>query len=168
MTAAVGLAAGLGTSVFTQRRADAREDVRWRREREDRQEQWRREDSLRWVQDRKQAYARLVVALHESDTALASAARASEKAVKPNEQTELDLTEIKRAEKAAFEALAPVRFIAPKDTRSRARLTFERHRSSHRTWHGTFPVWALKQPNAGTKCLTARPSWTRPCRKTWG
>jgi hypothetical protein len=128
VTAAVGLAAGLGTSVFTQRRADAREDVRWRRERDDRQEQWQREDSLRWVQDRKQAYARLVVALYEWDTALASAARASEKAVKANEQTELDLTEIKRAERVAFEALAPVRFIAPKDTRSRARLTFERHR----------------------------------------
>jgi hypothetical protein len=55
VTAAVGLITGLGTSIFTQRRADSREDVRWRRQRQDRQEQWKQER-------RQQAYASLMTA----------------------------------------------------------------------------------------------------------
>ena len=101
VTAAVGLIAGLGTSIFTQRRADSREDVRWQRERQDRQEQWQqerqtrqelweREDSHRWLQDRQQAYARLMAALYTWDDELRRARADRKVAALLNERSELD------------------------------------------------------------------------------
>ena len=51
-----GLGAAVGTTVLTQRRTDRREDVRWQRERQNRQEQWQRERDERVTEERKLAF----------------------------------------------------------------------------------------------------------------
>jgi hypothetical protein len=114
-----GLVAGLGAAVWTQRRTDRREDVRWQRERDDRQEQWRREDSLRWLQDRQQAYARLLGVLYDWDAVLSSALATIDADLSSGERT-IDTTEIDRRARAARNALAPAQFMAPKAVRSLA------------------------------------------------
>lgn len=124
VTAAVGLVAGLGTSIFTQRRADSREDVRWQRERQDRQEQWQqerqtrqelweREDSHRWLQDRQQAYARLMAALYTWDDELRRARADRKVAALLNERSELDTPELRHLRAAARDARALVDLMAP-------------------------------------------------------
>ncbi len=116
-----GLVAGLGAAVWTQQRTDRREDVRWERERGDRQDQWRREDSLRWLQDRQQAYAKLIAALYEWDVVLRSAIANRKNDAALNERTELDTAEMWRARRVARVALPLVEFMAPQTVRSRAR-----------------------------------------------
>jgi hypothetical protein len=60
VTAGLGLVTGIGatvgTAVLTQRRTDRREDVRWQRERETRQEQWQWEREGRVIEERKLAF----------------------------------------------------------------------------------------------------------------
>jgi hypothetical protein len=124
-TAAVGLVAGIGAglggAVWTEHRADNREDVRWGRERADREAQWRREDSLRWLQDRQQAYARLMAALYDWDAVLLSAVATRKNDLAFNERTELDTAERIKVSRAAREALPLVEFMAPEPVRSQAR-----------------------------------------------
>ena len=113
VTAGVGLIAGIGaamgTAILTQRRTDRREDVRWQREREDRQEQWRRErqdrqeqwqreDSLRWLQHRQAAYARLTTALFQWDAELRSVGERRQADAPVSEQTQVDWNEMDRRE----------------------------------------------------------------------
>lgn len=119
-TAALGLVAGLAAAAWTQRRADRREDVRWERERDDRQDQWRREDSQRWLQHRQQAYARLIAALYEWDAVLRSAGASRKNDAALNERTELDTDALSAASRAAREALPLVQFMAPQAVRSLA------------------------------------------------
>ena len=132
VTAAVGLITGLGTSIFTQRRADSREDVRWQRERQDRQEQWEeerqtrheqweREDSHRWLQDRQQTYARLMAALYTWDDELRRTRADRNVAVLLNERSELDTPELRRLRAAARDARALVDLMAPDTVRRLAR-----------------------------------------------
>jgi hypothetical protein len=105
-----GLVTTLGAAVMAGRWAARREDVRWQRERSDRQEQWRREDSLRWLQDRKQAYARLIRTLDEWDaeTKMALGFSVNLKTKKVFAKAEID-----RLSKAAAEAMTQVEFMAP-------------------------------------------------------
>jgi hypothetical protein len=130
MIAAVGLATTIGAAVLTQWWASRREDVRWGRERDDRQEQWKREDSLRWLQDRQQAYARLIAALDEWDHELGSARAALTIDAEFAEYEklwpkELDTAELKRRGKTARDALALVQFMAPKAVGGLARRTVQ-------------------------------------------
>jgi hypothetical protein len=127
VTAALGLATGLGTAVFTQRQADGREDMRWKRERQERLEQWHREDSQRWLQERQQAYARLITALHEWELALEVLYRARWIHRKAQTRAEFDMTAIRSARDAADEALVSVRFIAPESLGSRAQFVVSAH-----------------------------------------
>jgi hypothetical protein len=106
VTAAVGLITGLGTSIFTQRRADSREDVRWRRERQDRQEQWKQER-------RQQAYASLMTALYTWDDELRRARADPNMAALLNERSELDTPELRDLRAAARDARALVDLMAP-------------------------------------------------------
>ena len=106
VTAAAGLIAGLGTSIFTQRRADSREDVRWQRERQDRQEQWKQER-------RQQAYARLMAALYTWDDELRRARADRKVAALLNERSELDTPELRHLRAAARDARALVDLMAP-------------------------------------------------------
>jgi hypothetical protein len=130
----VGLIAGLGTSIFTQRRADSREDVRWQRERQDRDEQWQeerqtrheqweREDSHRWLQDRQQAYARLMAALYTWDDELRRTRAERNVAALLNERSELDTPELRRLRAAARDARALVDLMASDTVRRLARCS---------------------------------------------
>jgi hypothetical protein len=121
ISVAAALAGGLAAAVWTQRRTDRREDVRWQRERDDRQAQWRREDQLRWLQDRQQAYARLMAALYEWDQVLLSSIASRHNDVALKRRTELDTAERIRASRVAREALPLVQFMAPQTVRSQAR-----------------------------------------------
>jgi len=132
ITAAVGLITGLGTSVFTQRRADSREDVRWQRERRDRQEQWlqerqtrheqwEREDSHRWLRDRQQAYGRLMAALYTWDDELRRTRADRNVAALLNERSELDTPELRLLRTAARDARALVDLMASDPVRHLAR-----------------------------------------------
>jgi hypothetical protein len=138
VTAVLGLATGLGTAFFTQRRADDREDVRWererqnrleqwRRERQDRLEQWRREDSQRWLKERQQAYDRLITALNDWERSLETLYKARWLDLRKETPTEFDMTPIQKARDAASEALLSVRFIAPKPLRDMGQLAFSAH-----------------------------------------
>ena len=120
-TAAVGLLAGLATSIITQRRADSREDVRWKREGLARREQWEREDSQRRLQDRQQAYARLMAALYAWDDELRRARADPDIAVSLNDRSELDTAELRRLRAAAREARALVDLMAPEPVRELAK-----------------------------------------------
>ena len=111
----------MGTAILTQRRTDRREDVRWQREREDRQEQWQRErqdrqeqwqreDSLRWPQHRQAAYARLTTALFQWDAELRSVGERRQADASVSEQTQVDWTEMDRRERDTREALDSVLF----------------------------------------------------------
>lgn len=141
VTAGVGLIAGIGaamgTAVLTQRRTDRREDVRWQREREDRQEQWQRErkdrqeqwqreDSLRWLQHRQAAYARLTTALFQWDAELRSAGECRQADAPVGERTRVDWTEMDRRERDTREALDSVLFLAPGDVGALARTVIRR------------------------------------------
>jgi hypothetical protein len=128
ITAAVGLITGLGTSAFTQRRADSREDVRWQRESQDRQDQWRqerqtrqelweREDSHRWLQDRQQAYARLMAALYTWDDELRRTRADRNVAALLNERSELETPELRHLRAAARDARALVDLMASETVR---------------------------------------------------
>jgi hypothetical protein len=132
VTAAVGLITGLGTSIFAQRRADSREDVRWQRERQDRQEQWRqerqtrheqweREDSHRLLQDRQQAYGRLIAALYTWDDELRRTRADPDVAARLNERSELDTPELRRLRTGARDARALVDLMASNTVRRLAR-----------------------------------------------
>lgn len=114
VTAAVGLITGLGTSIFTQRRADSREDVRWRRERQDRQKQWKQEL-------RQQAYARLMAALYTWDDELRRARADPNVAALLNERSELDTPELRHLRAAARDARALVDLMASDTVRHLAR-----------------------------------------------
>lgn len=105
VTAAAGLITGLGTSIFTQRRADRREDVVWQREREDRQQQWKQER-------RQQAYARLMAALYTWDDELRRARADRNVAALLNERSELDTPELRHLRAAARDARALVDLMA--------------------------------------------------------
>jgi hypothetical protein len=110
VTAAVGLLAGLGTSIVTQRRADSREDARWKRE-----------DSQRRLQDRQEAYARLMAALYAWDDELRRARADRNVGALLNERSELDTAELRRLRMAAREARALVDLMAPDSVRSLAK-----------------------------------------------
>jgi hypothetical protein len=112
--AVVGLTTTLGAAVLTQWWASRREDVRWGRERDDRQQQWLREDSLRWQQDRQQAYARFVAVLFEWDDHLSKARTARKMDMQYNMRTKLDWSEVDRLRRAAHDELALVQFMAPR------------------------------------------------------
>ena len=113
-----GIGAAIGTAFLTQGRTDRREDVRWQRERDDRQEQWQREreareeqwqheDALRWLQNRQQAYAGLIAVLYQWDNVLSSAIAVRHNDVRFIEWTPLDRDEHRAAAKAAAELLTP-------------------------------------------------------------
>jgi hypothetical protein len=123
-TAAVGLLAGLATSVITQRRADSREDVRWERE-----------DSQRRLQDRQQVYARLMAALYAWDDELRRARADPDIAVSLNDRSELDTGELRRLRTAAREARALVDLMAPEPVRD---LT--KRAQTERERFGTVPL----------------------------
>jgi hypothetical protein len=138
VTAVLGLVTGLGTAFFTQQRADNRENVRWQwerqdrleqwqRERQDRLEQWQREDSQRWLKERQQAYARLITALNEWESALETLYKARWRDLRKETPTEFDMTAVRRTRDAANEALVSVRFIAPKSLRDMAQFVFSAH-----------------------------------------
>ena len=114
------------------RRADGREDVRWQRERKNRQEQWQqerqtrreqweREDSHRWLQDRQQAYARLMAALYTWDDELRRTRADHNIAALLNERSELDTSELRRLRSAARDARALVDLMASDAVRPLAR-----------------------------------------------
>jgi hypothetical protein len=124
-----GLAAGLAAAVWTQRRTDRREDVRWQRERDERQDQWRREDSLRWLQDRQQAYARLVAALDAWDVALTRAIAGRHTDALVGEQREFDKAEWNELSQAARSSQGLVELMAPESVRGRARFAIIRRQS---------------------------------------
>ncbi len=108
VTAAVGLFAGLGTSILTQRRADSREDARWQ-------------------QERQQTYARFLSALYELDARLNRALSRRTLDELSNKRTPLDVEGIDRARTAAREQLPLVQFMAPKETRDLAKSAVDRH-----------------------------------------
>jgi hypothetical protein len=110
VTAAVGLLAGLGTSVVMQRRADGREDARWKRE-----------DSQRRLHDRQEAYARLMATLYAWDDELRRARADRNLGALLNEHSELDTAELRRLRMAAREARAMVDLMAPDCVRSLAK-----------------------------------------------
>ncbi len=127
VTAGVGLVTGvgaaLGAAFLTERRADRREELRWQREREDRQEQWQRErgdrqgqwqreDSLRWLQERHLAYARFLGALYEWDARLRDAFVIRRIDSEQGTWTDLDMAKIKQAAEAASVAMDSVRLMA--------------------------------------------------------
>ncbi len=141
VTAGVGLLTGIGaamgTAILTQRRTDRREDVRWQREREDRQEQWQREqrdrqeqwqreDSLRWLQYRQAAYARLTTALFQWDAELGSAGKRRKADALAGERTQVDWTEMDRRARDTREALDSVLFLAPGGVGALARTVIKR------------------------------------------
>ena len=107
VAAASGVLAGLATAVFTQRRADSREDVRWGRE-----------GSQRRLHDRQQAYARLVAALYAWDDELRRARADPKPGVSLNERSELDTAELRQLHTTAREARALVDLMAPEYVRS--------------------------------------------------
>jgi hypothetical protein len=122
IAAAVGAGAALIVGVLAQLWSGHRENVRWsrekedreklwQRERQDRQEQWQREDSLCWHQDRQQAYARLIAALNEWDNELRRAVAIRQNEAKFGEEREIDTTEIERRATAARETLPLVLFM---------------------------------------------------------
>ncbi|MGB8229553.1 MAG: hypothetical protein WCE78_10955 [Pseudonocardiaceae bacterium] len=51
---------GLGGILFTQHRADRREDARWQRERERERASWAREDAARSYEQRREAYVAFI------------------------------------------------------------------------------------------------------------
>jgi hypothetical protein len=110
VTAAIGLIAGFGTSIITQRRADSREDARWKRE-----------DSQRWLRDRQQAYAQLMAALYAWDDELRRARADRNVGALLNERSELDTAELRRLRMAAREARALVDLMASEPVRSLAK-----------------------------------------------
>jgi hypothetical protein len=128
VAAGAGFAAAIVTGIVAQGYASRREDVRWGRERQDRQQQWQREDAQRWLQDKQAAYARLTAALYSWDKELGSAKTRRELDEQAGKRTELDWAELNGRASAAHEALAPVLFIAPRPIRTRASLAV-----SHRT-----------------------------------
>lgn len=95
-------------------REDQARGEQWERERDDRQKQWQREDSLRWQEERQQAYARLIAALYEWDNALRWAVATRENEARFGEGRGLDTAEIERRATAARETLALVQLMAPK------------------------------------------------------
>jgi hypothetical protein len=155
-TAAFGLLAGLGAAAWTQRRADRREDVRWERERDIRQDQWRREDSLRWLQDRQQAYARLIAALHEWDAVLLYAMAIRRTDARVGERSELDTAEMRRVRGVAREMLPLVQFMASQLVRSLA--------TSAVTEREEFSLVHLRGDKSDSAAMDAR--WTRLAKRT--
>jgi hypothetical protein len=155
-----GLVAGLGAAVWTQRRTDRREDVRWQRERDDRQDQWRREDQLRWLQDRQQAYARLMAALYEWDQVLLSGVASRQNDLALNMRTELDAAERIRVSRVARETLPLVQFMAPQTVRSQARRAIT-DRESFWIVHLTPDLPDQAKIDAGWTRLTERTSLLR-------
>jgi hypothetical protein len=132
LAAAVGAAAALIVGILTQSWTGHRENVRWdrerserqnqwQREREDRQDQWRREDSQRWLQIRQQTYARLIADLHDWDDKLRTAVTRCKLDVDFGGRTKIDKTEAEQARRAAREDLALVQFMAPQEIAGRAR-----------------------------------------------
>ena len=151
-TAAVGLLAGLATSIITQRRADSREDVRWKREGLARREQWEREDSQRRLQDRQQAYARLMAALYAWDDELRRARADPDIAVSLNDRSELDTAELRRLRAAAREARALVDLMAPEPVRELAKRA-----QTDREGFGTIRL----EPDKSVDLAKTAVAWTR-------
>jgi hypothetical protein len=132
LAAAVGAGAALIVGILTQLWTGHRENVRWdrerserqnqwQREREDRQGQWRREDSQRWLQIRQQAYARLIADLHDWDDKLRPAVTRRKLDAEFGGRMEIDKTEAEQARRAAREDFALVQFMAPQELAGRAR-----------------------------------------------
>jgi signal transduction histidine kinase len=124
-----GLAAGLAAAIWTQRRTDRREDVRWQRERGERQDQWQREDSLRWLQDRQVAYARLVTSLDAWDVAASKAIAQRHTDALVGELREFDRAEWNELRQAARAARGLVELMAPESVRGPARMAVVRRDS---------------------------------------
>jgi hypothetical protein len=142
IAAAVGAGAALIVGILTQLWTGHRENVRWSREREDRdkqweregqarreqwgrerddrREQWQREDSLRWQQDRQRAYAGLMAALDEWDREMNSVVVDLKLAARLGERAEVEVDEIKRLGTVARQASALVQLMAPEAVRSLA------------------------------------------------
>jgi hypothetical protein len=102
-----------------QREREDRQE-QWERERQSRQEQWQREDSLRWHQDRQQTYARFLSALYEWDARLLAALASRHNDAALNTRTALDAAGIDSARRAARDQMPLVLFMAPKQTRKLA------------------------------------------------
>jgi hypothetical protein len=173
VTTVVGLVAGIGTAmataILTQQRTDRREDIRWRRERCDRQEEWARTDKQRWLIETQQAYARLIGALRDWENMLRFAVKArgyevervrrddAENAVFDKvfgrTEVEIDTAELDRKYRTAWEALNLVQFIAPESTGELAERAL---------WSRL----ALNQARTGRHCLHGRRAAEMvPCRR---
>ena len=107
--AVAGLTTTIFAAVLTQWYASRREDVRWNREHEERQELWKREDYLRLRQERLAAYTRLTDAMYEWDSLLRSAIERR----REDARAEVDTTETERAHRVAVDALAQVLLLSP-------------------------------------------------------
>jgi hypothetical protein len=111
-----------------QREDQARRD-QWQREREDRQQQWQREDAQRWLQDRQQIYARLMAALDEWDVAVDNAVAQRHADALTGESREYDSTEWDELRRAARAAQGLVELMAPESVRGLARSAVVRRQA---------------------------------------
>jgi hypothetical protein len=132
LAAAVGAGAALIVGILTQLWTGHRENVRWtrernereaqwNRERQERQNQWKREDSLRWLQIRQEAYARLIGDLRDWDDKLRPAVTQRQLDAQFGTRTEIDKTEAEQVRRVARENLTLVQFMAPEKIAGRAR-----------------------------------------------
>jgi hypothetical protein len=101
--------------------------TRWA-DRRDRREQWQHDDSLRWQQDRQHAYAGLMAALDEWDREFSSVVATFKVDARLNTSTEVDAGALTRLGRAANEAAALVRLMAPEVVSELAESTIKDRR----------------------------------------
>jgi hypothetical protein len=101
--------------------------TRWA-DRRDRREQWQRDDSLRWQQNRQHAYAGLIAALDERDREFSSVLATFKVDARLNTSTDVDAGALTRLDRAANEAAALVRLMAPEAVNELAESTIKDRR----------------------------------------
>lgn len=135
VAASVGAGAAIIVGIITALATGHRENVRWKRERterdrqwqrerDERRGQWEREDSLRWVQTRQEAYARLVANLRDWDSELLSALTVLKLNKQYGDNREIDKTRTEQAQSAARDTLTLAEFLAPDSVADQAGTAF--------------------------------------------
>jgi hypothetical protein len=135
VAALVGAGAAIIVGIITALATGHRENIRWgrerterdrqwQRERDERLDQWEREDSLRWVQTRQEAYARLIADLRDWDSELLSALTVLKVNRQYGDDSKIDKTGAGEAQSAARDALTLAEFLAPDSVAGQAGAAF--------------------------------------------
>jgi hypothetical protein len=142
VAASVGAGAAIIVGIITALATGHRENVRWgrerterdrqwQRERDERRDQWEREDSLRWVQTRQEAYARLIADLRDWDSELLSALTVLKLNGQYGDDREIDKTGAEQAQSAARDAMTLAEFLAPNSVAGQAGTAFRNFQLLH-------------------------------------